>query len=176
MVALRSTLVAGLAFVTSSCLLAEPPERNPRQTPPILNLALAEPQITQLLVLSGPTVYPFSIPVRSEDVGERVWFALHSNYALGAAQSDRIFGPESLEPSHLNDVREITFPADLPAPAPCYQLTLLVCHESSFTTALGLCDKDLDLEDTALATWWVVTEEAREAGLEGCPLPTGGGI
>ncbi len=75
-----------------------------------MNLALAEPQITQLLVLSGPTVYPFSIPVRSEDVGERVWFALHSTYALGAAQSDRIFDPRVSEPSHLNDVREITFP------------------------------------------------------------------
>lgn len=176
MAALRSSLLVSLALLASGCLLAEPPERNPRQTPPILNLALARPPVTQLLVLSSPTVYPFSIPMRSEDVGERVWFALHRNYSLGPAQSTRIFGPESLDGSSLNDQREIVFSADLPAPDPCYQLTLLVCHNSSFTTHTGFCDKDLDLVDTALATWWVVSEEARDSGFEGCPLPTGGGI
>jgi hypothetical protein len=177
MVAPRLSLVASLAFVTSGCLLAEPPERNPRQTPPILNLALADPPVTRLLVLDGPTVYPFSIPMRSEDVGERVWFALHRNYALGTTQSNRIFGPESIEPSHLNDeTRFVVFSGDLPAPEPCYQLTLLVCHDSNFETASGFCEYDVELEDTALATWWVVTEATGEPGFEGCPLPTGGGI
>ena len=174
---LRSSLVAALAFVTSGCLLAEPPERNPRQTPPILNLALAEPPVTRLLVLDGPTVFPFSIPVRSEDVGELVWFALHRNYGLGTTRSTRIAGPERLQPSHLNDTsRYITFSEELPAPDPCYQLTLLVCHDHSFETGSGLCENDLELEDTAVATWWVVTEETGEPGFEGCPLPTGGGI
>ncbi len=95
-----------------------------------MNLALAAPPVTQLLVLSGATTFPFSIPVRSEDVGEDVWFALHRNYALGTAESSRIFGPEDLAPSHLNDdSREPSFTAALPAPALCYQVTLVVCHE-----------------------------------------------
>lgn len=176
MAVLRSSFIAALSLLASGCLLAEPPKRNPRQTAPILNLALAAPPVTQLLVLSGATTFPFSIPVRSEDVGEDVWFALHRNYALGTAESSRIFGPEDLAPSHLNDdSREVSFTAALPAPTPCYQVTLVVCHDSNFETSSGLCDPTM-LEDTALATWWVISEDARDAGLEGCPLPTGGGI
>jgi hypothetical protein len=171
MVVVRSSLVASLALFASGCLLAEPPERNPRQTPPILNLAQASPGVTRLLVLDGPTVLPFSIPVRSEDVGESIRFGMHRNYSAGAPRSDRIFGPEEIEPSHLNDTsREIAFNANLPAPTPCYQLTLVVCHVSSFELGEALCRPD-SLDDTALATWWVVSEEAGEAGLEGCLLP-----
>lgn len=172
----RSSFVAGLSLLASGCLLAEPPKRNPRQTPPILNLSLADPAVTQLLIVDGAGSVDFSIPVRSEDVGEDISFALHRNYALGTAESSRIFGNESLPPSHLNDdSRVVSFLAFLPAPEPCYQLTLVVCHDPNFFPSSGLCDPNR-LDDTAIATWWAVTDEALEAGLEGCPLPTGGGI
>jgi hypothetical protein len=144
--------------LTPACLVADPPQyEEPGRTPPFLDLAAAKPFPGEIILvdttdnLDGTDFVNISIPVRSEDRGDRLFAALHVDYTFPS-----IVRPQhnELPPSTFEDLtRSITFRWDVPrALKGCHQLTVLVSHASTFSFTES---RPKDPKDTAMATWWV---------------------
>jgi hypothetical protein len=160
-----------LALALPGCIFAEPPERDPRQTPVFFDLGEANPSTTQLQHFSiQDPQRDFTVPFRSEDAGDVIRWAVHINYAVGGG-SDSVARDE-VEASTLADTsRKITFkhrPANITTDR-CQQLTLMACHEDSFVFSQQAC---VDNEDTAYATWWVTLSDGPDLpSFDECPQP-----
>ncbi len=171
MAGLRGTWAVLLgASMTSACIFAEPPERTPRQTPIFLDMNAAAPSVTRLLSLQLDEASGFSVPFRSEDAGEDVWFGVHRNFGLAGAEKERIgrVPASTLE----DDTRQFTFDYRAGGAEECVQLTLVACHFSNFLLNDFRCSDSA--EDVGLATWWFKIGDIDSApSLEGCPQPNG---
>lgn len=156
----RKSLFLAFAMLSfTGCIVADPPEyQEPRRTPPILDLNHAEPSPYWVVIVykeENPTYdLVVNVPLRSDDQGERVWFALYVDYKT---KNIPLITNLFLEPSTLDDQRsisrQVTFDARvLPG---CHQLTLLVAHESSWDHNNQLPRLDAPEGDVAIATWWL---------------------
>ncbi len=155
----RSLLALASMTLISSCIVADPPTyTDPTQTRPELRAYLAKPPIYQVVSIQLPQVGipSFTVPVRSEDNGER----LLANFFLDF-ESTRVspLGGQIIAPGTLNDPtdRSISFAWTTVngASAGCHTITMVVAHESSFTTNPQTPDMDAAAKDAAIITWWV---------------------
>ena len=71
---------------STGCIVADPPQyEEPKRTPPILDLNHAEPSPFWVIVIDRndnlePDALNVTVPFRSDDQGEKVWFALHVDF------------------------------------------------------------------------------------------------
>jgi hypothetical protein len=160
-----------LALALPGCIFAEPPEHNPRQTPIFFDLDGASPLTTKLVEFAPQDVpREFTVPLRSEDAGEQVWWAVQENFNIGGTGAREL---GLFEPSNLNDTsRVIRFRYDPgQEPASCTQLTLMACHFRYFDLSTFRCSTAQG--DAAYAVWWVTFSELSEPStLDACPQPT----
>ena len=145
------------------CLVSDPPlQEAPERTAPMLDLVRAQPLVTEVIVrdisdnLATNDRIEFSVPLRSEDAGEVVWYNLYSDYTFKGAKSLGV--QNTMAPSTFDDTsRSITFgwtPDDSLSDG-CHQLTLLASHASTWDTGAFRPDPVLSQGDVALATWWL---------------------
>ncbi len=152
------------------CIVAPPTEhQESQQTPPMLFTVQAVPPITAIVTIpeyGDPAVQAFAVPVQSEDAGERLVGALIASY--GEQNETRASNFRLLDPATFADgQREMRVTWEYQRYLPgCYQLSLVVTHESSFDWENLRPFPQAD--DVAIATWWV-SLGADEATLSTCP-------
>lgn len=172
----RKSLFLGAVMCSlSGCIVADPPEyQEPQRTPPILDLNHAEPSPYWVVVVERKSGNDLSIkvPLRSDDQGERLLFAIHVDYKAGGF----MLLSSSMPPSTLDGPpREISKSFDLNDPRVmpgCHQLTLLVAHDSSWDIQGGQPLPDAPPEDLAIATWWLNVDPPVDSDpftLKACP-------
>ena len=155
-------------FAASGCLVAEPPEyQPPAQTPPLLDLFLADPPVTHVLAKPLDATIDFNVPVRSEDAGDMLFGAVYVDWGFSTEQWQKNVKED---PSTFDDdTRYIDFPWTVTGVTKgCHQLTLLVCH---FATFDPIAQRPTDSNDQAIATWWLNVEpdETDPNSLDSCP-------
>jgi hypothetical protein len=153
-------LVAALG--SAGCLVSDPPVyEQPGMTPPFLDLVAATPMPGRVIVREAGTdpVIKFDIPVRSEDNGEELWFALYRDFSIIPNNRNRpVFGSSRIPPGTFDETdRAIRFDwtLDSSVTQKCHQLTLLVSHESTWVLEDARPDPLRGIGDTAMATWWL---------------------
>jgi hypothetical protein len=145
---------------TAGCLVSDPPEyEEPGVTPPFLDLVQAVPMPGRIIVgnFGMNESIRFDVPVRSEDNGDNLWFALYRNFSI-TANSRPITVPNKVPPGTFDETdRAIRFEwtIDSSVGKDCHQLTLLVSHESTWNFDLGRPDPLRGINDSAMATWWL---------------------
>lgn len=162
------------------CIVADPPPYEPTQrSPPVLDLVRALPFIGETLVVDRitdpnpdePTFIAFSIPVRSEDDGRPLQYALHLDYTYVSYQSSQTGKRERIPPSTFDDTsREIQFRWDVLGNVSdgCHQLTLVVAHDDNWNLPE---DRPWPGVESAMATWWINVNPApgERYTLKNCP-------
>jgi hypothetical protein len=139
----------------SGCIVADPPQyEEPKRTPPILDLDHAEPSPYWIVVVEKKDGADLlvKVPLRSDDQGEKLWFAAHVDYK----GNDVLLVSLPIPPSTLDrPPREISASLDFDGRVMpgCHQLTLLVAHESSWDFVKGQPLPEAPDDDLAVATW-----------------------
>jgi len=158
-----TSLLAGLAMMSTGCLVTSVPDySDPKQTPPFLVAAAASPNVWEPLeIFKDPNnleypSQPFQLAVRSEDAGKKVQFKRFIDYGSGSSPEQPYFTDESageLPPGHLAD-GDRTFtknwtPRNIPTG--CHTLTLIASHAFDSST-----DCPVDLADSSQLTWQIL--------------------
>ena len=163
----------------SGCLVADPPTyEEPPPTPPVFDLANANPFIGGVIVVdrrgTNPTrVVNVSVPFRSSDNGDSVIAALHLDWSFEGEGFTE--GLAEIAPSTFDDTErtiDLTWRLDhRPPTAGCHTLTLLAAHESNWETETFRPHIIRGRNDTAMATWWVNVDppEGEPYTLRNCP-------
>ncbi len=170
-----SVLAASLA---QSCLLSAPPTyEDPAPQRPNVNVNQVIPPVYQVLNLQRGVPVIFTVPFRSVDAGEDVWWFLWANWNLeDEAQVDKNELKWVSDETAMGGAGAVERPIQFSwAPGPtlrpgCNQLTLFVTHESNADFAQ---DRPIDLEKAAVLTWWTNVDAAlgEEQTLRDCPGP-----
>ena len=163
-----------LAAACNACLVADPPQYDePERTPPFLDLVAAIPSPNRVIVRDRnvSSVVNFDVPVRSEDNGDPLSYALHRNYSFETA---RVLYQNEFPAGAFEDLgRSIQFPWTIKGEIEdgCHQLTLLVAHSSNWNLAESRPDVIKGKDDTAMATWWLNMNPRSDApdSLIDCP-------
>jgi hypothetical protein len=175
--------IAAMSLFSSGCLVPEPePFREPERTPPFLEHAEAVPPVEVFVELkTDDPVTQFTIPVRSEDLGEELTALVYLDFGLA---SERFVYNLSEAPSTFDDPgRSIDFPyspraGDCLKPSGeeagcCRQLTLLVMHDASVdpTAVPQRPDQTKSIGDLAIAVWWLAIDapEGDPTSIGACP-------
>ena len=175
--ALAPALISLAALVSTSCIVAEPPDYGPAQRSPIF-MYNPHPNPWSLQVLSrtatgSPPVAPtvtFGVTVRSEDAGEQLVALRYIDYNHGSAYPV----PRVLPPLTLEDERQIPFDItpqrDLDEG--CHTVTIMVMHYSSWNQDTARFEGPP--EDLAQETWFVSVDDGPEGSIKvkDCPLST----
>jgi len=167
-----------------SCVIAGPPDyQDPGQTPPVLDLTKASFSVFSVLTattgVSGTpaTQFTFTVPVRSQDVGDDGLIAL---LYLDYGGSDAVRQPPlwTAGASTFDDTSRIV---RLPWSAAnqtkgCHTLTMMVTHASNVDFQTGEPVVSIDPpDDVAYATWWVDIDDDSTGQdpnpMSGCPKP-----
>ena len=159
----------------SACLVADPPQyEEPERTPPFLDLVAATPALNQVIVrdLNVSSTIQFDIPLRSEDNGDPIFYALHGDYKFDDNAAHLSQGEVS--PSTFDDTsRSVSFSWTFNGfdRDGCHLLTLLVAHRSSWDYAKSRPKPIEGIGDTAMATWWFNQNPEPDApnSLQDCP-------
>jgi len=174
--ALKRLVLSALPVFASGCLVADPPQyEGPATTPVFLDLAASTPVVGRVIVRNFPATIDFDVPIRSEDNGDQVTFALYQDFGFPQRQR-AIFCSRRLAPGTFDESdRSLRFSETLRmAPVGCFQLTLLVAHADNWD--FENCRPDLvrGIGDTSIATWWLnVIESGQEpTDLNHCPSPS----
>jgi hypothetical protein len=148
-----------LASACNACLVADPPQYDePQRTPPFLDLVAAIPSPNRVIVRHrniNPLIN-FDVPVRSEDNGDPLVYALHRNYTFETASIALAWN--EFPPGAFDEAgRSIQFPWTIKEEVGdgCHQLTLLVAHRSNWNLNQYRPDAIRGIGDTAMATWWL---------------------
>jgi hypothetical protein len=171
----RLSLLSGLSMLlTSSCIVADPPEYlDPVQTRPVLDIGQADPGTSQVLLVQTGEKVTFSVPVRSEDAGEdlrAVFFVDQGPGSPGIFQNS-----QSIPASTYNDTsRPVTFEWTVPPSPPpgpgCHLMTLTVAHRLSFDPTHDDVLNPKDQDDAAIVNWWLnVNPTTDPSTLVNCP-------
>jgi hypothetical protein len=181
MVTRRLPVLLAVASGLVACVVPDPIESEaPQRTPPILNLGKAKPFIGSVVVINRSAPNSFngasvSVPVRSDDRGEPIHFALYLNYGLPDEFSG---GPGLIEPSTIDDLSRkieisLQFESRVITPG-CRQLTLLVAHRDNWDFHSGRPKVPEAAGDTAAAMWWLNIDppSGQESTLLDCPSRT----
>jgi hypothetical protein len=164
-----------LASACNACLVADPPQYDePQRTPPFLDLVAAIPSPNRLIVRERRvnSLIRFDVPVRSEDNGELLFYALHRNYSFETNSNDLERG--RIPAGAFDDLgRSINFEWTIEQNIEpgCHQLTLLVAHASNWQVEESRPDPINGIGDTAMATWWLNLDPQPDApdSLLDCP-------
>lgn len=158
---------------TAGCVVANPPDvQLPTKTPPVLNYVNAQPLITQIVqvpVELSATQLPFTVRVRSEDLGDSLAVLPYLDYN---APTQAVAGQTTfVDPSSFDDdqrVISVTL-SKSSLSLGCRQFTLLVTHTDNLVHGLK------DDADKAIITWWldVHSSSSTPATLESCPRSAG---
>jgi len=158
----------------SGCLVDDPPPfPESKQTPPRLDYHDASPLLDQIIFAQSGQTLHFSIPVASEDAGDKLSALLFLDYSGGSASP--IVPGKSLDASTLDDTTRMPVTLDWAVPmnvySPgCHRLTLRVTHISNIDTNIypGVRDPN----DLAEAYWWLNLDADPALGkmLVDCPL------
>lgn len=170
----RVSLLAGLLSVPTACLIEDPPPyTQPGRTRPRLDLVAATPALDDVIVRNGGDSVQFSVPVVSEDAGDRPRGFLLMDY-FHEACSRCIVNTADIPASTLDDTnRRITMSwfVDSTISSGCHRLTLRVSHSSNFTNGPEVVDE----EDVAEAYWWANINPQLEGNtLVNCPVASSG--
>lgn len=174
-----SALVA-VALCSAGCLVPEPEDRGgPVRTPPVFDLAKAEPFVGSVIVIdsSKSRSVAVTVPVRSDDRGTALLGSFYVDF--GHADIERPLAQQDLSPSTIDDLsRKFDMDVVLDSRPPgCWQLSLLATHLDNWDYSKGRPKWPEALSDTALATWWLNVDPLRgeEATLLNCPNPSAEG-
>ena len=158
----RKSLLLGLAMLgLNGCIIADPPQyEEPRRTPPILDLNNAVPSPYWLIVVDRKDNNPadkihVKVPIRSDDQGEKLWFALHVDFK---GENHVLNTDLPLAASTFDDTnRFIDFEYDVDGSVQkgCHQLTLIVAHDSSWDYMRQQPLPSAPKDDIAVANWWM---------------------
>lgn len=162
-----------MASMSSGCLIEDPPPyTQPEQTPPRLDLVAATPPLDQIIVRNTGDVIDFSIPVVSEDAGDRVVAFLQLD--MGSPTEDPFVSQGFAPASTLDDLsRKLTLPSyEVKAflTPGCHRFTLRVSHQLNFTIGTEVEDP----KDVAEVYWWANLNPENSATLVNCPLASSG--
>lgn len=154
--ACRSLLLLTQVCASGACVVAEPPSyENPERTPPMIDLTLTFPVVTQIVRLRASDRDPqeFSVAVRSEDQGVKLTGLLYLDYSL---LGEDLIGTGELPASTFDDTqRKLTISWQVPVELHgCHQVTMLVTHADNLSF-IGSSVKPISQADVALAVWWV---------------------
>lgn len=168
----RLSLVGLLASMTTGCLMEDPPPyTQPKQTPPRLDLVAATPLLDQIIVRRTGDPILFTVPVASEDAGDRLLGVLLLD--AGTANEDQLTSSFA-DASTLDAApRELTLSWTVRAYVTpgCHRFTLRVSHLTNFTDNSEVIDK----KDVAEAYWWAnLNFEGVSGTLVNCPLASTG--
>lgn len=150
----------------SGCIVEDPPPyTQPTQTPPRLDLRLAEPPPDQILIVEQGQMINFRVPFASEDAGETV-------DAVMLVDSSLKVDGRTLPGSTLDDTSrafDLVYPGT--AGLGCHRLWVRISHTANFVRFPdGVV---IDETDVADAYWWlnVIDVAAGEDGsiLRNCP-------
>ena len=170
----RLSLMAVTASMSSGCLIEDPPPyTQPAKTPPRLDLVRAFPSPDQVIVRETGDVIEFSIPVVSEDAGDRLQAVLQLD--MGSPKEDDFVTSTKVPASTLDDMSRtllLQYEVELADAPGCHRFTVLVSHESNF----GDGPEVEDPTDLAEAHWMAnLNPETDGATLVNCPLASSGG-
>jgi hypothetical protein len=164
--------MAVTASMSSGCLIEDPPPfTQPEQTPPRLDLVAAFPPADQVIVRNTGDTVDFSVPVFSEDAGDR----LRGVLLLDVGSPNEFSLSRSPVPaSTLDDFeRELTLSWEIRGfvTSGCHRVTLRVSHEQNF----GKDDEVVDPKDVAVAHWMANINPENATTLVNCPNASTGG-
>jgi len=166
----------------SGCLVADPPlYEEPPRTPPVFDLAQADPPISRPVVVDTTSSEPlvFAVPFRSEDRGEILFASLHLDYNILRVGSSFTGVEREFAASTFDDLgRTMSLPWDLfgGVPAGCHTLTLLASHVSTWETSEFRPNPITGVDDSARVVWWLNVDPPEDEvdTLRDCPTPSTG--
>jgi hypothetical protein len=170
----QSLLWLSIMTLVTSCIVADPPQyTDPARTRPELSAYGAIPSVYQAVIIQTPSASTpsFSVPVRSEDVGEE----LNANFIEDYGASQKIIYNLVIAPSTYDDTsdRKITFfwTSVSSEDTGCHTISILVAHRTSFPTSSFVLDPMKGDSDAAIITWWVNVNPVGgiTTTLVGCP-------
>jgi hypothetical protein len=153
--------MAAMATLLGGCVVADPPDYGRTdQTPPLLLLGLADPNVHEVLHKKKGESVPFKVPVRSEDAGDDLFAQLFLNYKLEGEDNPRF---TRVRASTFDDQeREVRITWNVPARQGCQQLSLVVTHFSNLDEG----NLPIRAADTAIATWWINIDDVDDPVLD----------
>ena len=166
------------AWSAGGCLISPPPLiEDPEPERPNVNMSQVVPPTYQLLTAEhfGPFI-EFTIPVRGESAGDRLWAILYVNWGLDGQEFLKKSPFPPMTDSGMGGAgsteRALTFywVPDKRVEPGCNQLTIFVVHDTyvDFDT-----DRPKDFNKAAMITWWANIDPAtgEERDLIDCPGP-----
>lgn len=131
-------------------MVEDPPVyTKPTQTPPRINLRLAEPSPDRIILVEKGDPIPFRVPISSEDVGETVTAVMFVDES-----TTPIPNFVEIPGSTLDDVDrpiDMIYPGLAEVDFGCHRLKIRVSH----TNNLKLLGEPINEADVAEAYWWV---------------------
>jgi hypothetical protein len=156
-----SLLLLATMFVSSGCIVADPPEyRSAVRTRPLLEVYKASPSTTDIVVWTQASApmgagITFTIPVRSEDAGEDLSAVSFIDYGTG--QSARPYKSQRYPASTYDQTRNIEFlwlPTSTSTDG-CHVFTIIVAHQSSFKNQdTNQLIPERAGDDASIVSWW----------------------
>jgi hypothetical protein len=160
----------GSVAISTSCLVAPPPEFDDRKSErPNVNAELVVPPLGQILVAesNGPAI-PFTIPYTGRDAGEEVIVQFWLNWGL---TDETYISQVSVDPSAEDSERTYQgkWIVKSNLPKGCQQLSVLLSHESNVPNDSPFRPVDQNL--VARLSWWVNIDvpESEQQNLTNCP-------
>lgn len=151
-----------MVLALSGCLVSGPPNyHDPKETPPFLSNET--PVLEQVLSAyagsssTPPNQYNLTANVRSQDVaGDGLIAFLYLDYGTTNQVRQPALWTWTGPAKTIDDTsRSVTLPwSAANQPTGCHTLTMLVTHASNVTSPKGVPTIS-NLDDVALATWWV---------------------
>jgi hypothetical protein len=158
----------------SGCLIEDPPPyTQPAKTPPRLDSVRADPSPDQIIVRKTGDVIRFTIPVVSEDAGDRLQAVLQLDMGSPTEEDDFVTSTK-VPASTLDDKSRallLEYEVELAIRPGCHRFTVLVSHESNF----GDGPEVVDPTDLATEHWMANLNPENDATLVGCPNASTGG-
>ncbi|MEO8905610.1 MAG: hypothetical protein ABI488_24005 [Polyangiaceae bacterium] len=172
----RLSLLGGsIMLLTSSCIVADPPEyQEPQRTRPTLDVYRATPTTSRVLVVNTNDLVRISVPLRSEDAGESLTGVFLVDYNAGS--SGLLQNVQKIAAStYADDQRAVTLDWTVPSLMDgCHLLSLIVAHGSSFKDNPSYAlNADAANGDVAIINWYVNLNAAagETSTLMNCPTP-----
>lgn len=157
----------GLAAGVGSCLVSDPPVyEGTAQTPPVMFLLDAAPQVTTLLGVSTGDRIDLNVPFRSQDdAGDELIARLYLDYAL---DTEEVLAPLAfISPGKFTDDRSVALRWQVPPQlSGCRQLALVLTHRSNLNEA----NRPSSNRDTAVAIWFVDINNTSGTPPTDCPV------
>jgi hypothetical protein len=138
----------------SGCIVEDPPPyTQPTQTPPRLDLRLAEPPPSQIIIVDQSDPITFRVPFASEDAADKVRGFIFLDYS---ERSKTPLASVTVEGSTLDDRSrsiELTYPATDVIEFGCHRIMIRISHELNFERFPP--GEAIDQGDVAEAYWWI---------------------